>query len=418
MRVRPLFILIFMASSYLQASSLEQLLEFAIRNHPQLCAEQEQICAVKAKKGEARSFFHPQVNAIGGHQEEDLNLRKDSYRYGYFELRWNLFRGGKDQARLKIAHEEEAISYCEMEKTFQAVLKDIAVAYFKYLSCREKVRIYASAGEYLDIFAPIAKRKQEAGFETAVDAKEIDYHRLHYKALMKQAEIEAYLALTDLKFSTGGACQEYFEDLSCDFLGLEILPPLEEVCQSAYNTRPERLIIERLENMHTARLNSAKGEHMPELDLIGVWGRENELQDERGTGTKAVIELKIPLYAGWGHYFQQRKEQAILRRQKLLSVELDQQIAKQVHSAYHKVESINAHLEVVNQVANDRDTFLNAVHDEYKRGVRNSGDVVSAVAFMTDVEIQCFEGWRDYSIARTELAWAAGDILSIFNCNH
>lgn len=419
MLLRTLFASLLFVSFALQAATLEELIDYAVCNHPKLLAEKERQEASGAAKKEARASFHPHLEAIGGHQEEDLSSRVDSYEYGYLELRWNLFRGGRDHALLKAASAEESLSHWEMEQSLQEVVKEIAIAFYRYLHCREKARIYSEAGAYLNEFAPMAQKKQDAGFETAVDGNEIQYHSFHYGAMVKQAEIETYLALTDLKFAVGGACQDEFEEIVCDFLPFEPLPPLDEVCQAAYCSRPERLIAGCKEKILAMEVQKAKGEYLPELDLVGIWGRENETRDERGSGTRALVEVKIPLYSGGASLYKKRKEQARLKEQQLLMRDLEQRIAKEVHSAYHRVESISAHLEVVDKIAAEKGAFLDAVRDEYKRGVRNSGDVVSSIAFMTEMEIKRFDDWRDYSIAKTELAFAQGDVLALFPCpNH
>lgn len=414
MRVKPILIALCCAVVRLHAESLEQLVDYAVHHHPLLCAGAEHVSLARAEAGEIKANFHPQLHAVGGAQDEQLSVRDDSYLYGYVILRWNLFRGGKDRALLRAANKEQSVRRCELEQQFQSIVRDVATAYYTYLHCQQTASVYKNATDYLTHFDSTAERKRKAGLETAVDGSEIQFHRLHYDALAQKAQAQAGMALADLKLAVGETCEHLQWEIEGDFLTCQPLPQLDAVYTAAFSNRPERAIAEHQRDVHCARLRAAQAEAWPQLDLIGTWGKENEVLADRGVGSRALLVATVPLYQGGRVYHQKCKERAGLRRQQHLAHALDQRITTEVYRAYRYAESVCAHLQAVDKISQERGSFLDTLRDEYQRGVRNSGDVVAGIAFMTEMEIERLDGYRDYSIARTDLAWVMGDVLTIF----
>ncbi len=150
--------------------SLDALEREALANRPEMKQAEAQVALARAARGTARAGWLPQVALQGMY---DLNggqfdTRASSWTVGA-QLRWNLFAGGADLARVRASADGEARAGAERDETASTVQLDVLSAVRALESARARAAVGRAAVAQARESQRMIRDRYEAGLANVND---------------------------------------------------------------------------------------------------------------------------------------------------------------------------------------------------------------------------------------------------------
>ncbi len=187
-----------------QTFSLEDALELARKQNPDIIVAQKQLEAAKGGVIEARSGYLPAVVSTGllrkRTQQAETRLRDDDYNASVRVVQ-NLYSGGANKARLEIARLIEEKRALELAAITDRVTMDVRIAYNELLLNRSKIGVREQAVRVLQEELKAQTERFVAGTVGEINVRRADVALANEQPQLIGAETSvqnSYLLLSEL----------------------------------------------------------------------------------------------------------------------------------------------------------------------------------------------------------------------------
>ena len=272
-------------------SSLDDLIDIAMCNNPEIMAAEEELASAKASRKQQYGSFHPQVSFESGKAFEDLNVRNENYEYGYLQTKWNLYRGGRDRASIRISSSEQKVSQSSLCQLRNDIAYQVSWIYYDLLYLNGALQLFDNTINASKSYCEIAQRKFEKGITSEVDLIEFELQEESLTAARRGLETTRQRQLNRLHLLLGCIPEDINLELAGDFV---ISDQVEDVChlyERALCQRYDRSMATEYLKILREKYNQACGEQLPSLDLLSTYGKEPDILADRGLGTKIYLHL-------------------------------------------------------------------------------------------------------------------------------
>lgn len=309
-----------------QSFTLDQAIDHALANNPDIQIATERISQAEAQLGVALSAFYPQVTAKVGYvhsnnpaqvfsmivSQRDFNnpgsinnINNPGYRQDFRpEIigKLSLFRGGQDYYNSKAA--ELGIDAAEFERSTvrNALIQAVTASYYAYLAAQEAQKVSKDSIAAITSELKQTKLRYEAGTVLKSDVLSLEVKL----AEAQEAEIRATngieLSKTSVATLLGLSTDHPFTIASAS----SILPEpkmkssFNDLLELAMTQRPEVKAAATQVEIAQAKLKSEKGAYLPKADAYVSYG-----QDSRSPGfysskdnVTAGVSVEMDLFSG------------------------------------------------------------------------------------------------------------------------
>lgn len=360
-------------------------------NNLELYRLQSQLERISFEQKISRSSFLPELSLSGGLGSEKLIDNAPETERGPFvflEGKLNLYRGGRDQnsiqeTRLKIVqtNQELEIKKRALSRESFGLLSEIAWLKKDNALIEEELKI-SKTQQFM------ARKKVDAGLTTSVDLLDFD---------LKNQNLENEREKNLLKI------ENHEKDLLALFGNKLTLADIEKLTQEEITaTSPELAQAKSALELSQLEKSSARAEYLPSIDLSAKWGQitpqEKFLAPNREH--QMALTLTIPLFSGFST--DARIQQAItmtsLNERVLRQTEIDLKNKKSAElRKINLSKKILASLEhSLGQALKYRDLTIG----EYKRGIKNSPDVIAASDKKLEIERKIIENQHELNVSQ------------------
>lgn len=328
-----------------------------------------------AKKGN-QSLFYPEINIVTGVGSEYSKGDEETDKGGilYLDAKMNLFRGMEDYNSLKI--DDMKIQKATLEKELE--LKKLKIEYSNLISENEvlnqDIKLIQSELENNKSQESMARKKVNAGLTT--DAELLDFQ-------IKQDNLQNEILVNELKIKEN---ENTIKSLFANKFLLEEIKGQIQLNQSnelkkVQNT--ENLYLNQLSqevSLSQLEVDKAKSSFWPKIDLEAKAGSitpQSKMFDDK-TEHQVALTLTIPLFSGFSS--SASAQQVILERQLKEKMFKDYQSNLPIimENEEKRIE-LNKHLLATNEkILKKAQKFQEQTISEYKRGIKNSPDLISA----------------------------------------
>lgn len=395
-------------------------LSIHFENIPQMVKERNQHSqgaelqkqSAEAMRGHFGRSYLPKISANVGSEKYKTGTQDDrSEPYGSISAKMNIFRGGKDKLQSEIIDAQVNAVSADSEKKLREEIKKARANYWMLVSTMEIRKLLEETIEENEKNLNSARSRIRAGAATVTDRIEFEMYKL-----------ELNQNLARLKLASKNAEREL-----AILLGLpettEIEVPLsvghdhdDSLLGHSQNSNTNPTVSALMFQSNEALLHSSQLGRWwtPEIDVYAGYNlhtfreREYAPQDERYESVIG-IQLSLDLLDG----FSGRAEK---KQKELLSLSLQKQSAQSSRELQAKVEAATAELKLTHELIHQSEEALNRSKiylvrtlDEYRRGVKNSPDVLSASERNFATRRRFSELRRDYQLARCELMEILGN---------
>ena len=389
---------------------LEKLVEEALAQNQEIRAFNLRMEAANKDVSAARGAYFPEISIEGGPLKTKFNDEGNSGTAAYGKAEWNLYRGGLDNAAIGIKALEAELSKKQFNLAKSRVEREVARLYYEMLFLFEGAALKEKALQMNQEQMNLAKIKNRSGFTSSADVIEFelseatiksDLKRLVQEKAEKSRELSVLLGRSEPNSDLLVAGHLSKESLRTD--GKKVLTNLERENQDLIEADIERQIAEKEKSI-------ARSGFLPRLNFESRYGKiANEERVFSGKNNYSIfLRLNIPLFSGLSTKNDVGAAGARLVQKEAVYTQKALTARAEADNLVSQIDSILERLALEEKTLRRSEDYYKITLAEYRRGVKNSPDMVGAAERLLDAKIRNLEYRRDHHLAILKLRGLAG----------
>jgi len=396
--------------------NLQQCINIALRQHPNLFAAAATIRAKESKIGQARANYFPQLSLqsgydrIGPSSSSSLS-RSDPYdRYSsYLNLSQNIFDFGKTSTQVEIQSLNKESSEADLLDARSLVIYNVKQYYYGFLQGKMSRDVARETVSSFQQHYEIAQAYFEAGKSSKIDVTSAEVSLSNARILLVKAENALRIAKVNLNNAMGitNAPEYEIKDV------LSYSPyymPLTEALQNAYKNRPDLLSVARKKEGLEKTIELNKKEYLPTLSGNASYGYASDdlsiNNDNKSWNVGA--SLTFPLFTGFSTKYQIQEARANLDVLTANEDALMQNVALEVESAYLSMKEAEERIAAGKTIIRQAEENLELARGRYSAGVGNHIEITDAMISLSNARMTYINALSDYMLAQAGLQKAMG----------
>lgn len=403
----PIRLLLFVSSALFldlafADSSFDALVEKALQKNADYSVSLKEKEAAEYRAKGSYSNFYPSLNAVAGweNRREDIEPAKGSL--GYLRGQINIFNGFKDQAGLRKANSELNVKDANLEIKKRDVRLSVTEAVSEMLYLHGLQEIYKEEINLAQSQKQMAAKKISAGLTSSVDQIEFELRQDELQIQKRRIE-QTHLEIHQKMFRIFGEdlVDQEFEKIQfktaaeikkiLDAVKIENNPYLRKAQGDIQASEFEKV--------------TAKSELIPRLDFEYAFGRitPSEATPLRYDESRLGIFLTIPLFSGFDSYYKVKSANISIAAREKDKAQVALAISSEFEILKEKIRESLDLLEINQRKRTNAKKYFDMTLVEYKRGIKNSPDLVSATERFFEAEKQRYEIQKNLEILSTKL---------------
>jgi len=394
----------FLSVRVLALTGIEDLIDHLNKQNQEILSLEKIAESKEAQKKSADSVYYPTLNIVGGwgqNKTDELPTVQKGY-LGYAEGKFNLFHGFRDQSITQQKSAEAKIALLNVESKKNSLKVQLTEIMSEMILLHHLQSILNDEYKMTQTQKQMAIKKVSAGLTGTVDNLEFDLRENEIQMEQKQIDqqhVEAHQKLLSL----------YGQEIADTLIDNIKFGSIESLSQM-----PTQLKIETTLEYQKANLdldlaqfekNEVTSDYKPSLDFSYSFGRLTPSEDSSAklNESKYAIQLTIPLFSGFETYNKTKAASANIssieknKKQQINNIQSEYNVLRgkivESISMYNLVEKKITHLE----------KYFDLTLSEYKRGVKNSPDLVSATERLFGARKKKYELLKDLEILKARI---------------
>jgi outer membrane protein TolC len=419
-----------------QSFTLDQAIDYALANNPDLQIATERISQAEAQLGVALSAFYPQVTARVGYEHSNnpaqvfsmivsqrdfdansiANINNPGYRQNFRpEIigKLSLFRGGQDYQNSKAA--ELGIDAAEFEHSSvrNALIKAVTATYYAYLAALEAHKVAQDSISAITSELKQTKLQYEAGTALKSDVLSLEVQL----AEAQDAEIRTANAIEIAKTSIANllgisSFQAFTVASSSSILTKPKLPAsFNDLLDQAMAQRPEIKAAANQVEISLRKLKSEQGAYLPKADAYVSYGQNSQSPgfSSQKDNVTAGVSVEMDLFSGFNT--QQRVSAAERKAAEARETERKTKLAieQEVKTAFLRLEEALARLRVTEASVLAADEALRLVNEERRAEIVTVTRYIESEVARNKAQSNIIAAHYDALSAEAALKKAVGD---------
>jgi outer membrane protein TolC len=376
--------------------SLEQAIETALANNPELGIMQARIEQANAQLGESLASFYPQIKASLSYQHSDnpaqafamiiaqrrldFNVPSSTFNHpgGVDNYRpqvtasYSLFRGGQDYYRKQAAELNVETSELEKAATRNQLVNNVTAAYYGELAAMEAHEISRRSITAVQSELDQSRIRFDAGTVLKSDVLSLEVQLAEAKDAEIQAANAIELAQSMLKTLLGLPANETFVINSTQQAALPASPAVfDELLNQALSNHPELQAAQKRVAMAERQLDVAQAAHLPRADAFVSYGSDSKdlaFSSNRDNVTAGVM-VEVDVFSGFAAQERIKKAEHELTAAQEAARQTRLRIEHQLKSAQVKLQDALSRAEVSAVGVKAAEEALRLVNEQRQAGV-------------------------------------------------
>lgn len=405
--------------------TLEQCIEIALANNPELAAIGWDVTASAVRIRQARAARQPNVSVDGAAQQYVNDQRLIQARYngepGDFDdqivredlvFKLPLFTGGRITNEIRAAEllsqsEEGRLSRTRDELTF-----NVSSTFFAILGQRKVIHSLE-----FSIQAMEEHLKQVSDLLAAQKAARVDLLRTEVRlADLKQYLVREQNVLAIQKRVLSNFMGIDYRSERLEFKGdlrfEDIDFVMDQLLAQAMKERPDYAAAKAKLEAQARRVDVAKAGHWPTVSLVASYGLRSDFSGNTEDVGSAGLGVTIPVFEGGRVTAKVDEEEALLgaAQERLRKIEL--QIRQEVETALLDVRSGRERVRAIEKAVEQAQESLRIERMKYELGMGSITDVLDAQSALLQSETNYYRALVDFHTSIARLILATGGNLS------
>lgn len=385
--------------------TLEQLLKEAELNNLTIQAQEKVVESAKNQVAEKSASYYPQLSLEGGPLSTKYNEEKNNGVAMYGKLEWNLYRGGSEQALIDIAKINSALLEQKLKTEKLNVRREIFKVYYEILFVLESVALKEKAIQMNQDQMKLAQLKKSSGFTSNTDVIEFELREATLKSdliLLYQERDQKSRELATLL----GRKEAAEEILVKGHLHREKLALSKEQVLANYEASNFDFIQAHAELAISEKEKKiAFSGFLPKLNFEAKYGKlaseEKVFQDS--DNYSLMLKVTIPIFSGFETQSSTRAINSDIASKAILLSNKRLIFKSELENLVSLLKTFSDRLDLEEKNLNRAEEYYKLTMGEYKRGVKNSPDMVGASERLLETKIRNLEYRKDYYLTKLKL---------------
>lgn len=416
-----LFLLITLVNSDTISFTIDDAVEFALHNNPEI--KQLVISSEKSISniGIARSAFYPTISANGYYAYlRDLPLfqldsvyipmgQHENYNF-QVSLQQVLFAWGKIYDAYRIAGLNRDIAELNLSRKKQEIRCSVIKSYYGIMVLEQMAALTRESLEQLKRHEESVKKRYEAGLVAQFDLLRSQVQVANLKPKLIEAENGLKLAREGFKFLLG--LPQDIEFTLRD--SLEIIEEhynLEQIVDEALNGRAEIKNLKKVEKIAELTRSLKTRANLPTLFAGVSYERKKPFSfggNDWGSNLTFNVGFQFTIFSGFKNLYDYQSSNLALKEANLARDNLTKGIIIEAKQAYFNLNAAKEAIEAAQGNVNQAEKAFSIIETRYKNGLATNLEYLDAQLATMQAKINYLNALKDYLSARADLIKAIG----------
>lgn len=416
-----LALLISIGSADNMTFTVEEAIDFALQNNPEI--EQLMIGVQKSHEqvGQAISNFYPSVSASGyyayitdipviefdsipipfgsnANYNVQISLQQVLFAWGKLYNAYKISDLGQDIAELNLARKQQEIRYA------------VTNAFYGLLVLEEYLAQAQASLDQLERFAASVETRYKAGLVSQFDLLRARVQAENLKPAVIQAENALNLAREGFKLLLGMDLDTDFR-LSGELRMVDEEFVLEDLVNQALENRAELKNLKKAERI--AQLSQAiiRRTNLPTVVGGATYDRSKPFSftgDDWGSSLTFNLGFQWPLFSGFSNLHKSREAALMLKETRLALDNLERAIQVEVKQAYLSFLAAKKAIDAAEENVSQANKAFEIIETRYKNGLATNLEVLDTELAYRQSQVNYLTALKTYNTSLAEIYKAIG----------
>ncbi len=387
--------------------SEKDLSSYIFKSNYEVRIKNEKLDSLEKNKRSTVQSFLPKISLMAGNENFEYvqrGFRTEPYYGAYAEI--NIYNGGRDNIGSKLTHLNFQKGKAEAKVLRFEQLEEAKKTFWELVYLLELKEKHHKALKLVVQNRKAAIKRIGAGVGTKSDKYEFDIKRTELEQDLKKANLEIEKEKGMLKILLGLSQEQELrisERLEHDHSWRKLLSHSED--EHGYLTKSFKVAADQKE----VKLKLEGRQWLPKLDAYAFWEQRNRRAEYDVEFDRDRVQVAVGIRASWklSSILLRKKRLNSLQAESLASslrVDLEERkLENEIHSEIKELELLDGMVHSAEQNIVRAEQFFSLISKEYKRGVKNSGDMLSATEKLIESEIRKMKIVRDFHFAKAHI---------------
>lgn len=391
--------------------SLEQCIELAIENNPNIKAIKNATKVYESRIGQAKAGYLPQVDLSSGYNRRNsitsspVDKSSNSYQ-GNISLNQLVYDFGKTSTAIKIQKLGLEAGNANVNNTVNEITYSVKKAYYNVLYAQKSKEVCKESQEQYEQQLKRAKAFFNEGLKPKIDVTIAEVNLSNAKFNYIKADNAVESAYSDLNKALGiSEVLTYNLSDALEFQDHDFT--FDTALEEAYKNRPDLKASTSKESAASESVKLAKKDYLPKLQAVanyGLGGSEFPLDNGWSVGG----EITLPVFDGFLTHNKVKEAQVNLEAAKLDQEILKLNIFQEVQKAYIAIKEAKKKIPVSELTVKQAKEGFELATGRYEVGIGNPIEVKDAEITYSNAKLSYFQALYDYNVAKSNLERVVG----------
>ncbi|MGQ9534712.1 MAG: TolC family protein [bacterium] len=416
-----LFLLISLINSDTISFTLNDAIEFALNNNPEIKQLVISIEKSISNVGIARSAFYPTISASGYYAYlSDLPLfqldsvyipigQHENYDF-QVSLKQVIFAWGKIYDAYRIAGLSQDIAQLNLYRKKQEVSCAIRKTYYGILVLEQMVQLTRESLEQLKRHEESVRKRYEAGLVAQFDLLRSQVQVANLKPKLIEAENGLKLAQEGFKMLLGLPQETNF--ILTDSLEMyDEEFDLDSLKEDALRNRAELKNLDKVEKINKLTRAITARSNLPTVFAGVTYDRKKPFSfggNDWGSNLTFNVGFQFPIFSGFKNLYEFKEATARFKEADLARENLQKGIVLEVKQTYYNLSAAKEAIIAAQENINQAEQALNIMETRYKNGLATNLEYLDAQFAAMQAKVNYLNALKEYLSARADLIKAIG----------
>ncbi len=394
----------FCTSSAFALEGLGNLEKNILQKNQEYLSLQSQIESKSALSQSNHSAYYPSLYAVGGlaQVKTDEVGATEKGTVGYLEGKFNLFKGFRDQSSGNQKEIDYKIAQLDLEIKKRDLRLQLTSIASEVIYLHKLQEILSEEEKTSETQKKMAAKKVSAGLTGSVDNLEFE---------LRQSELEIEKSQIDQKHQEAHQKLVSFygeEVLDADLEKLQFSSPAELVKFSNLRKAENSLEFQKadlLKSRAEYEKNEIRADYLPSVDFTFSAGKLTPSEDSpaKFNESKYALLITIPLFSGFDTFYKTKAANLQVSAAERLKSQKQNNFMSDMGLLKSRLSQLGFLFEINEKKLVNSQKYFDMTLSEYRRGIKNSPDLVSATERFYAAKKKKFEIMKDLEISKIEI---------------
>ena len=389
--------------------TLEQALEKAAANHPNLRVARESISQATSQFRSSQSAYYPQLNLNSGANRSKSGSSNENSSYSYsVSASQLLFDFGKTPALVKESKANIEIQKLNYTKAELSIYLNVKTAYYGLVAAREQLKIAQDTLESSNLHLKLAKVSYEVGKVAKLDVTKAEVEVANSQLTLTNAKNNYQIAVRNLNNTMGLDANSYEDLVVMDPPIAKNTKNISSLIETAQANRPDIVSYKYQKEQLSNALYYVRHGHYPSVSASGSAGQSGNsmpLNDSWSVG----LSIGMNLFDGMKTEQQSKVYESQIRALNDTYQKSIQDLQLEVTTDYLNIKNGEEKITNSQVLVKQAKESLDLAKGRYENGLGTILDLTDAQVSYTNAQVSLTQAILDYQISYAKLLSALGE---------